>query len=95
MSHSFQVVKDIKIQLKLKEPLLTFKTPCFRENLYYDVIFQDTLKNPYSHLTDYIRMCLNNREDESLPQVSRLVILALERSRNISIVKMGYFCLKK
>lgn len=59
---------DIKKQLKLKEPLCTFKTPCFRENLYYDVIFDDNIKNSYEHLKEFIVECLE--EEENLPLVS-------------------------
>lgn len=64
-----QVVEDIKNQLKLKEPLLTFKTSCFRENLFYDVCFDDNIKDSYGHLRNFINKCLSEDEEDA-PLVS-------------------------
>lgn len=64
-----QVVDDIKNQLKLKEPVLMFKTPCFRENLYYDVCFEDTIQNSFNHLKRFINDCLGD-DEEDVPLVS-------------------------
>lgn len=53
--------------LCLKLPVSKFSTPCFRPNLFYDVIFQDSLTNPYQHLKEFIDQCLcddvNSLED--------------------------------
>ncbi|XP_052132762.1 ATP-dependent DNA helicase Q5-like, partial [Frankliniella occidentalis] len=49
------VAKDIEKQLSLKKPVATFKTPCFRRNLFYDVVFQDNMRDPYSHLSEFIK----------------------------------------
>ncbi len=62
-------MQDIKRQLQLKEPILEFKTSCFRENLFYDVCFEDTIKHSYDHLKDYINECLRD-DEEGLPLVS-------------------------
>ncbi|NXK96329.1 RECQ5 helicase, partial [Formicarius rufipectus] len=48
-----QVQDDIVAALKLKQPLATFKTPCFRSNLFYDVQFKELLADPYSNLKDF------------------------------------------
>ncbi|GAB0197728.1 ATP-dependent DNA helicase Q5 [Grus japonensis] len=48
-----QVQEDIVAALKLKQPLSTFKTPCFRSNLFYDVQFKDLLTDPYTNLKDF------------------------------------------
>lgn len=53
-----QVVKDIMAVLCLQTPVSKFSTPCFRSNLYYDVIFDDTVVNSYKHLKDFIDQCL-------------------------------------
>ena len=44
---------DIVTALKLKQPLATFKTPCFRSNLFYDVQFKELLTDPYANLKDF------------------------------------------
>ncbi|NXW93118.1 RECQ5 helicase, partial [Alopecoenas beccarii] len=48
-----QVQEDIVAALKLKQPLSTFKTPCFRSNLFYDVQFKELLTDPYANLKDF------------------------------------------
>ncbi|NXN91918.1 RECQ5 helicase, partial [Rhinopomastus cyanomelas] len=48
-----QVQEDIVAALKLKRPLSTFKTPCFRSNLFYDVQFKELLTDPYTNLKDF------------------------------------------
>ncbi|NWT42287.1 RECQ5 helicase, partial [Chroicocephalus maculipennis] len=48
-----QVQEDIVAALKLKQPLSTFKTPCFRSNLFYDVQFKELLADPYANLKDF------------------------------------------
>lgn len=63
-----QVVDDIKTQLKLKQPVLMFKTHCFRKNLFYDVCFEDTIQDSFSHLVKFINKCLGDEED--IPIVS-------------------------
>ncbi|NXL86991.1 RECQ5 helicase, partial [Alectura lathami] len=48
-----QVQEDVVTALKLKQPLATFKTPCFRSNLFYDVQFKELLADPYGNLKDF------------------------------------------
>lgn len=55
---SKEVVKDIVKRLALKEPLATFKTPCFRKNLFYDVVFKNAIKDDFIHLRDYVNECI-------------------------------------
>ncbi|NXN89601.1 RECQ5 helicase, partial [Bombycilla garrulus] len=47
------VQEDVVAALKLKQPLATFKTPCFRSNLFYDVQFKELLTDPYASLKDF------------------------------------------
>jgi ATP-dependent DNA helicase Q5 len=63
---SFKVKEDILVQLSLKSPL-TFKTPCFRSNLFYDVQFKELIDNPYDHLLDFCRTCLGEGWEELKP----------------------------
>ena len=38
-----QVVEDVITSLQLRKGYKTFKLPCFRSNLYYDVVFKETI----------------------------------------------------
>ncbi|XP_075226628.1 recQ5 helicase isoform X2 [Lycorma delicatula] len=64
---SAAVVDDIFKQLHLKNPVAKFKTPCFRSNLYYDVIFQDRLEDSYSHLKKFVLKCLGTENSKLRP----------------------------
>ncbi|KAF4532052.1 hypothetical protein B566_EDAN016124 [Ephemera danica] len=57
------VVDDIFKQLKLQAPVARFKVPCFRSNLYYDVVFSDTMEDPCENLKDYIQESFYDDED--------------------------------
>lgn len=56
--------------MKLSDNHATYKTSCFRKNLYYDVVFKNLLNNSYEHLRDFINKCLCLSEEENLPRVS-------------------------
>lgn len=51
------VQEDIVQCLRLNLPL-SFVTPVFRSNLYYDVVFRDLLPNPYAHLHAFVQKTL-------------------------------------
>ncbi|XP_049285018.1 ATP-dependent DNA helicase Q5 isoform X2 [Anopheles funestus] len=63
---SKHVVEDIFHNLRLKEPVAKFKTPCFRHNLYYDVVFKNSIQDDFLHLKDYIESILG-KQDEVKP----------------------------
>lgn len=60
---SAEVTKDIFNQLHLKEPK-SFKTPCFRKNLFYDIIYKNSIHDDFGHLKDFIQKCLKLKPDE-------------------------------
>ncbi|KAF6211539.1 hypothetical protein GE061_012052 [Apolygus lucorum] len=51
------VMEDIKTHLKLNDPAI-FKTPCFRPNLFYDVVYEDLIEDSYSHLAEFVEETL-------------------------------------
>ncbi|KAG6931614.1 RecQ like helicase 5 [Chelydra serpentina] len=57
-----QVQDDIVVSLKLKQPVATFKTPCFRSNLFYDVQFKELLTDPYANLKDFCLKALEEKD---------------------------------
>ncbi|KAG8129043.1 putative ATP-dependent DNA helicase protein [Naja naja] len=58
-----QVQEDIIALLKLKQPVATFRTPCFRPNLFYDVQFKDLLADPYENLKDFCLKSLGQQNE--------------------------------
>lgn len=65
---SSEVVKDILSNLKLFTPVAQFKTPSFRRNLFYDVIYQNCIEDEIGHLTEFLKKSLV--EDENIKPVS-------------------------
>ncbi|KAJ7316028.1 hypothetical protein JRQ81_002190 [Phrynocephalus forsythii] len=59
-----QVQDDIIASLKLKPPVATFKTPCFRPNLFYDVQYKELLTDPFENLKDF---CLKSIGKDNTP----------------------------
>ncbi|KAB0791297.1 hypothetical protein PPYR_03097 [Photinus pyralis] len=58
-----EVIKDIVGSLRLSSTYKTFRTSCFRRNLFYDVYYQNLLDSPYEHLKAFIKNCLNSQDD--------------------------------
>ncbi|NWH76378.1 RECQ5 helicase, partial [Piaya cayana] len=75
-----QVQEDIVAALKLKRPLSTFKTPCFRSNLFYDVQFKELLTDPYASLKDF---CLKALEVKNTPGVHSGCGIVYCRTRDV------------
>lgn len=61
-----QVQEDVFAALHLKQPVATFKTPCFRANLFYDVQFKELLPDPYGNLRDFCLKALGRKADKGL-----------------------------
>ncbi|KAK6479836.1 ATP-dependent DNA helicase Q5-like [Huso huso] len=59
-----KVQDDIAHSLHLHQPLANFKTPCFRTNLFYDVIFRNLLPDPYSDLKDFCQQALGEKNTD-------------------------------
>ncbi|CAH0403840.1 unnamed protein product [Chilo suppressalis] len=51
----------------MKDPLI-FSAPVFRENLFYDLWFTDTITKPLDHLLNFIIEALASSDDSSLPK---------------------------
>lgn len=49
-----EVTEDIIKQLRLQKPVGKYKTPCYRSNLFYNVVFQNAMANPFEDLKDFI-----------------------------------------
>ncbi|XP_069785419.1 ATP-dependent DNA helicase Q5 isoform X4 [Narcine bancroftii] len=58
---SKEVQDDVIASLQLKEPIAIFKSPCFRANLFYDVLFKEILNEPYVNLKGFCEQALGKK----------------------------------
>ncbi|XP_059128110.1 ATP-dependent DNA helicase Q5 [Peromyscus eremicus] len=61
-----QVQEDVFAALHLKQPVASFKTPCFRANLFYDVQFKELISDLYGNLRDFCLKALGQKADKGL-----------------------------
>lgn len=66
---SEEVFNDVVDNLQLLKPLATFKKPAFRKNIYYDVIYKNTIPDPILHLKKWVKERLG-APDENAKRVS-------------------------
>lgn len=69
---SADVAKDILSNLKLLQPVAKYKTPSFRKNLFYDVVYQNCIEDEIGHLMEFLKNSL--KEDENVKQVSESIM---------------------
>ncbi|CAG0883317.1 unnamed protein product [Cyprideis torosa] len=93
-----QVAEDIFRQLRLHYPS-QFKQSSFRKNLFYDVVFKDTMKdNPYENLVDFMASSLGVGWEERVGEDRGSGIIFC-RTREVttdlaeSLTRMGVPCL--
>ena len=70
-----KVVDDIKKQLSLKSSVKTFKLPCYRSNLYYDVKYRDIIDKPYEDMRGFIVESLGEGWEENRDSSSNCGII--------------------
>uniref|UniRef100_A0A8C6I9P5 ATP-dependent DNA helicase n=1 Tax=Mus spicilegus TaxID=10103 RepID=A0A8C6I9P5_MUSSI len=58
-----QVQEDVFAALHLKQPVASFKTPCFRANLFYDVQFKELIPDVYGNLRDFCLKALGQKAE--------------------------------
>ncbi|KAJ8721500.1 hypothetical protein PYW07_002275 [Mythimna separata] len=76
---SAEVAKDILANLKLLLPVAQYKTPSFRRNLFYDVIYQNVIDDEVGHLTEFLKK--NLKEDENVKPKDKNAAIVYCRTR--------------
>ncbi|XP_030029278.1 ATP-dependent DNA helicase Q5 isoform X2 [Manduca sexta] len=77
---SVEVVKDILENLKLLKPVAQYKTPSFRKNLFYDVIYQNVVEDEIGHLYEFLKKSL--KEDENVKPKDKNAVIVYCRTRD-------------
>ncbi|CAH1646656.1 unnamed protein product [Spodoptera littoralis] len=94
---SAEVAKDILSNLKLLLPVAQYKTPSFRRNLFYDVIYQNCIDDEVGHLTEFLKKSL--KEDENVKPKDKNAAIVYCRTREQTedlanmLSKRGLMCL--
>ncbi|GCC38379.1 hypothetical protein chiPu_0016893 [Chiloscyllium punctatum] len=57
-----KVQDDIVAALQLNQPIAVFKSPCFRANLFYDIVFKEILNEPYINLKAFCEKTLGQKD---------------------------------
>lgn len=60
---SVEVTKDILSNLNLIKPIAQYKTPSYRRNLFYDVVYQNCIEDEFEHLADFLKNALKNEDN--------------------------------
>ncbi|XP_067612820.1 uncharacterized protein RecQ5 [Eurosta solidaginis] len=68
---SKQVREDIYQYLALKQPVAKFTTPSFRKNLYYEVVFKNSIEDDFQHLAAFALHCFGEQEDVEIVPPSK------------------------
>lgn len=76
---SAEVAKDILLNLKLLVPVAQYKTPSFRRNLFYDVVYQNCIDDEVGHLLEFLKKSLS--EDEHAKPKDKNAVIVYCRTR--------------
>ncbi|XP_013142720.1 PREDICTED: ATP-dependent DNA helicase Q5 [Papilio polytes] len=76
---SAEVAKDILSNLKLLQPVAQYKTPSFRKNLYYDVIYQNCIEDEIGDLCEFLKKSL--KEDDIVKPKDKNAVIVYCRTR--------------
>ncbi|CAH2108290.1 unnamed protein product [Euphydryas editha] len=85
---SAEVTKDIMTNLKLLQPVAQYKTPSFRRNLYYDVVYQNCIQDEIGDLVDFLKKHLKDDDNVKPKDKSAAIIYCRTREQTEDISSM-------
>ncbi|KAJ8730789.1 hypothetical protein PYW08_002202 [Mythimna loreyi] len=85
---SAEVAKDILANLKLLLPVAQYKTPSFRRNLFYDVIYQNVIDDEVGHLTEFLKKNLKDEENVKPKDKNAAIVYCRTREQTEDLAHM-------
>lgn len=79
---------DVFKQLSLKEPK-SFKTPCFRKNLFYEIIYKNSIQDDYIHLKEFAVKCLQSKTPDVKQNKAPCGIIYCRTRESVERVSIG------
>ncbi|XP_032514984.2 ATP-dependent DNA helicase Q5-like isoform X1 [Danaus plexippus] len=85
---SAEVTKDILENLKLLNPVAQYKTPSFRRNLYYDVVYQNCIQDEIGDLVEFLKKNLKDEISVKPKDKSAAIVYCRTREQTEDIASM-------
>ncbi|CAG9578744.1 unnamed protein product [Danaus chrysippus] len=85
---SAEVTKDILANLKLLNPVAQYKTPSFRRNLYYDVVYQNCIQDEVGDLVEFLKKNLKDEVNVKPKDRSAAIVYCRTREQTEDIASM-------
>ncbi|XP_052756214.1 ATP-dependent DNA helicase Q5-like isoform X2 [Galleria mellonella] len=85
---SAEVANDILSNLKLLQPVAKYKTPSFRKNLFYDVIYQNCIEDEIDHLLEFLKKCLGEDGNVKPKDKNAAIVYCRTRDQTEDIANM-------
>ncbi|XP_059046424.1 ATP-dependent DNA helicase Q5-like [Achroia grisella] len=85
---SAEVAKDILSNLKLLQPVAKYKTPSFRKNIFYDIIYQNCIDDEISHLLEFLKKSLGEDENVKPKDKSAAIVYCRTRDQTEELANM-------
>lgn len=82
------VRKDILENLNFKNPKI-FQVPCFRKNLYYDIVYKNSLKDDFIELKDFIKKRIDKYDSDAKPSEKPCAIVYCRKKETTESVAIG------
>ncbi|XP_041988091.1 ATP-dependent DNA helicase Q5-like [Aricia agestis] len=85
---SIEVVRDIQTNLKLLNPVAQFKTPSFRKNLFYDVVYQNCIQDEIGDLVEFLKKNLKDPDNVKPKDKSVAIVYCRTREQTEDLAGM-------
>jgi ATP-dependent DNA helicase Q5 len=89
------VRQDVISNLNFVKPII-FQVPCFRKNLYYDIVYKNSLTDDFIELNHYLQKCLDKSNDSNSKEKSCAIIYCRKKDTTESVAlglrKQGLSC---